>query len=132
MGLFVYIAVRDDNTGIYQSPWEQWLRQHFPVWAFIDLDNQSDPSFLSYVQQAVKEHDRTIVLIELRTSLDTPLGSAFTFLQRLAREAGDQTAFLLQGKHPMLEKMGKAFRHFHQSTSEEKTEQQLMRILGID
>jgi hypothetical protein len=129
MGLFVYVAVRDDDIGIYQSPWERWLRQHFPAWVFIDLDNQSDPAFLSYVQQAVKEHTRTIVMIELVAGTTVPLGSAFTLLQRLAREKADQTAFLLQGEHPALKKMGKAFRLFYQTTSQEETEQWLIEIL---
>ncbi|MEM9674452.1 MAG: hypothetical protein AAF992_17800 [Bacteroidota bacterium] len=132
MGLFVYVAVRNDHTGIYQSSWEQWLRQHFPSWAFVDLDNQSDPSFISYVQQAVNEHTRIIVMIELKTNSNAPLGSAFTLLQRLAREQSDQTILLLQGEHPVLEKMGKAFRLFYQTTSRGETEQQLTQILEVD
>lgn len=132
MGLFIYVAVHGDNTGIFQSPWEQWLRQHFPSWAFIDLDNQSDPTFLSYIQQAIKEHDRTIVMIDVKANTDTPLGSAFTLLQRLVREESDRTVFVLQGKQMVLEKMGKAFRHFYQTVSQEETEQRLIQILGVD
>ncbi|MGD1890179.1 MAG: hypothetical protein ACFB15_06225 [Cyclobacteriaceae bacterium] len=132
MGLFIYAAVRNDDTGIYQPPWEQWLRQHFPNWAFVDLDNRSDPSFLSYIQQATKEHNRIIVMIELKTSSNAPLGSASTLLQRLAREQPSETVFLLQGEHPSLKKMGKAFRLFHQTNSQEEMEQRLKQVLEIN
>lgn len=132
-GLFVYISTQAGSSAAYQRYWGEWIRANYPQWAFIDLDNQSDSLFLSHVQRAMEEQRRTLILVDTKSSDKiTSLGSIFTFLQRAAREKSEQIFLILQGEQLVVEKLGKAFHRFYQTSSQKETEKQIRQILEVN
>nr|WKN39060.1 hypothetical protein K4G66_10160 [Tunicatimonas sp. TK19036] len=130
-GLIVLVSIGREETQHFVPAWTPWLQHHFPQWAMIDIDNRSDPMFLSYVQKAMTEHKHTLFLIDIKTSEEEgSLGGVFSLLQQVVRDRANQPSVILHGKHGTIEKMGRAFQEFYQALSEEETKKTLNLVLG--
>lgn len=130
-GLIVLVTIRKEAITYFVPAWTTWLQQYFPQWAVINIDNQSDPTFLSYVQKAMAEHKHSLLLLDAEEGdEEASLGGAFSLLQQVVRDRPSQTSVILHGNHGMIKKMGRAFQEFYQTLSKEETEKALRLVLG--
>ena len=128
-GLMLYMAMREVNFDHYIPHWVRWAQQHYPGWTIVDMDSRSDLSFLSYVQKARAENERTLLLLDSEGEEGNPPGITLPLLQQLVREQARQTFVVLFGRHRVVEKMGAALPHFYQISSEEEMKNILISIL---
>lgn len=129
-GLVVLITIRPADVHQYTPFWVQWIQQHYSQWVVVDIDSQSDPAFLSYIQKAMAEQGRTLFLVDAMSEKEDALGRAFALLQKTARERPKETTMILHGSHRIVEKMGVAFQKFYRTSSAEETEKVLHLMLG--
>lgn len=75
MNLLLYIQALDQNEFKYKNPTLDQIKEEFKSYNIIDLDNFSEPDFLQYCSQAIKESEELIVVFEGEKDADlTKLG----------------------------------------------------------
>lgn len=128
MQAFIYITLTKSALTPYDPDLLRWVRATFPEVVIFDFDNHSAPALADYAIELIKRSDTTTIVFANSEAPEISLGSAMKLLQFMIRNKKQSIQLLLQGKHSIIEKMGKILGEsgFYQTLEEEMVKERIL------
>lgn len=109
-----------------QIPFElaliRWTKQTLTGVTTFDFDNHSEAILAGYAIDLINQSEKVLLYILNQQGPEAALGGLMKVMQNITRKQGKQINVVLQGAHPMIERMSRALPagHFTQVDTMEK------------
>ncbi len=111
MNVLLHLTFADLSEIAFHDPLTSWAKTSLPAVTCFDLDNHSDNMLIQYAVTLLESAEKIMIVISVDNRLNTEnlsFGNLSKLINLVIRTKSKPVKLLLEGKFPLLEKMGKA------------------------